>query len=173
MYKRRKYNYEFRLQCVEAVLKGKGSVKSVSKEYGIEHSNLRLWLGFYQAYGKPGLLPRIKRQYDASFKLTVLKTIQQELLSLREACVRFNIGSESVIISWRRNYELKGTSGLIAKPKGRPPMMKPPIKRKAKKSAQPMTREEELLIENEYLRAENELLKKLQALAQTKKKQKP
>lgn len=51
--------------------------------------------------------------------------------------------------------------------------MKLPIKRKAKKPTRPLTREEELLKENEYLRAENELLKKLQALAQTSKKQKP
>ncbi|WP_443944540.1 transposase [Pedobacter sp. AW1-32] len=58
MFKRKKYNYEFRLQCVEAVLDGKGSVKSIAKQKGIEHSNLRLWLGFYEAYGKQGLEPR-------------------------------------------------------------------------------------------------------------------
>jgi len=51
--------------------------------------------------------------------------------------------------------------------------MKQPIKRKQRKSTRPLTREEELLSENEYLRAENELLKKLQALVQTNKKQKP
>lgn len=51
--------------------------------------------------------------------------------------------------------------------------MKQPIKRKPRKSTKPLTREEELLKENEYLRAENELLKKLQALVQTDKKQKP
>jgi transposase len=51
--------------------------------------------------------------------------------------------------------------------------MKPPIKRKARKSSKPLTREEELLKENEYLRAENALLKKLQALVQADKKQKP
>ncbi len=173
MFKRKKYNYEFRLQCVEAVLHGKGSVKSIAKENGIEHSNLRLWLGFYETYGEQGLESKTRQHYDPCFKLTVLNTIDEELLSLRAACVRFNIPSESVIISWRNAYESKGKSGLIAKPKGRPPKMKLSIKRKAKKSAQPLTREEELLIENEYLRAENELLKKLQALAQAKKKQKP
>jgi transposase len=51
--------------------------------------------------------------------------------------------------------------------------MKLPIKRKVRKSAKPLTREEELLIENECLKAENELLKKLHALVQTNKKQKP
>lgn len=73
MFKRNKYNYEFRLQCVEAVLKGNGSVKSVSKEKGIDCANLRLWLGFYERYGKSGLKPRVKRHYDLSFKLEVLE----------------------------------------------------------------------------------------------------
>jgi transposase len=62
---------------------------------------------------------------------------------------------------------------LIPQPKGRPKKMDKAIKRKKRKSTKPLTKEEELLIENEYLRAENELLKKLQALVQTNKKQKP
>ena len=170
---RKKYDFEFRLQCVEAVLKGDNSLKVIAKENGIEHSNLRLWVAFYEAYGEAGLKSRANRHYDVAFKLTVLKTIVAEELSLREACARFNISSESTIIKWRKGYELEGLSGLSSKPKGRPPNMKLPIKRKAKASSRPLTREEELLKENEYLRAENELLKKLQALAQTKKKQKP
>jgi transposase len=172
MSKRNKYTYAFRLQCVEAVLKDKRSVRAVAKEKGFEESNLRLWIGFYQQYGRSGLVSKGKRHYAADFKLKVLKAIDAECLSLREACVRFNIRSESVIINWRRAYELSGQPGLIAKPKGRP-KMKLPIKRKTRKSSKPLTREEELLLENEYLRAENELLKKLQALAQTSKKQKP
>ena len=42
-----------------------------------------------------------------------------------------------------------------------------------KHNIEPLTREEELLKENEYLRAENDLLKKLQALVQADKKRKP
>lgn len=170
---RKKYDYEFRLRCVDLVLKGQGSVKSISAENGIRHSNLRLWLSFYEAYGEAGLKARAYRQYDVSFKLTVLEAIEKEQLSLREACARFNIASESVIISWRRAYESEGKAGLISKPKGRVPTMKQPIKRKKKAPNRPLTREEELLKENEYLRAENELLKKLQALVHNSKKQKP
>jgi transposase len=40
------------------------------------------------------------------------------------------------------------------------------FKRKKRKSDKALTREEELLIENERLRCENALLKKLQALIQ-------
>lgn len=173
MYKRGKYNYEFRLQCVEAILKAGQSVSAVSKEKGVDRANLRLWVGFYQQYGKSGLMPRGKRIYDVAFKLEVLESIDKEGLFLRGACFRFNIPSESVIINWRKAYESKGQSGLVPQPKGRPKNMSQPIKRKKKKSAKPLTREEELLIENEYLRAENELLKKLHALVQTDKKQKP
>jgi transposase len=158
---------------VLAVLKGNSSLKAVAKANGVEHSNLQLWLGFYEHYGKTGLKPRVNRQYELTFKLEVLAAIDKELLSLRSACVRFNIPSESVIISWQKAYKLNGQFGLIPKPKGRSKKMKLPIKRKPRKSAKPLTREEELLLENEYLKAENELLKKLQALVQTNKKQKP
>jgi transposase len=173
MFKRNKYNYKFRLNCVEAVLKEKHSVTWVAKQNGINRTNLRLWLGFYERYGQEGLLGRENRKYTPSFKREVLLTINKERLSLLSACVRFNIPSESIIINWRKSYELNGQAGLIAKSKGRPKKMQQPIKRKARKTTKPITREEELLIENEYLKAENELLKKLQALVQTNKKQKP
>lgn len=173
MNKRIKYDYKFRLQCVEAVVISNRPVKVVALEKGIEHSNLRLWLGFYRLYGKEGLKGRKYQFYDAAFKLNVIQTIEKELLSLREACARFNIPSDATIMSWKRLYESEGIQGLFNKPKGRPPKMKPPIKSKAKKSSKPLTREEELLKENEYLRAENALLKKLQALVQADKKQKP
>ena len=173
MFKRNKYDYAFRLQCVEAALRGKDSIKGIAKKNGFEESNLRLWIFFHEHYGKAGLKPRPNRHYDISFKLEVLTAIDKEFLSLRSACVRFNIPSESVIISWQKAYKLNGQLGLIPKIKGRPKMTKPLIKRKPRKSAKPLTREEELLKENEYLKAENELLKKLQALVQTNKKQKP
>lgn len=47
MYKRNKYNYEFRLRCVKAVLQKGQSVSEVANEKGIDRANLRLWLGFY------------------------------------------------------------------------------------------------------------------------------
>ena len=173
MNKRIKYDYNFRLQCAEAVVKHNRSANSVAEEKGIERSNLRLWIGFYRQFGKAGLKERKCQNYDVSFRLKVIKTINKELLSLQDACVRFDIAATSSIISWRDAYESNGYQGLISKPKGRPPKMKPPIKRKVSKPSKPLTREQELLEELEYLRAENALLKKLQALDQVDKKQKP
>jgi transposase len=168
-----KYSYSFKLRCVQTVLKEHTSIKSLAKEQGCSASDLRLWVGFYQTYGKAGLKPRQNQRYDTAFKLRVLKAIERESLSLRTACVQFNISRHSVISDWKRAYESNGLSGLTNQPRGRPKKMKRPIKRKSRKSNKALSREEELLRENEYLKAENELLKKLQALAQTKKKQKP
>jgi transposase len=173
MFKRPKYDYTFRLRCVESVILDGQSIHSVAFLHNADRSSLRLWVRQYQNGGATGLLPRAKQVYDLDFKLKVLQILAQESLSLRDACVRFSIPSPSIIIQWRKAYAKDGLSGLHPKRKGRKSTMKSPFKRKPRKSDKPMTREEELLKENEYLRAENELLKKLHALVQTRKKQEP
>lgn len=173
MFKRPKYDYAFRLRCVESVILDGQSMYSVASLHNVDRSNLRLWVRQYQKGGLSGLLPRTMQVYDPLFKLKVLQILEQESLSLIEACVRFSIPSSSLIIQWRRAYAKDGLSGLHPKRKGRKSTMKSLFKRKPRKSDKPMTREEELLKENEYLRAENELLKKLHALVQTRKKQEP
>jgi transposase len=84
---------------------------------------------------------------------------------LTDACLTFNIPAKSTIISWQRKYKEEGLIGLALKPKGRPAFMN--FKRKKSKTDKPLTREEELLRELEYLRAENEILKKFNALVQS------
>ena len=170
-----KYDYEFKLRCVEEVLKLHRTIGSVAAINGCDESNIRKWIGFYKKYGPNGLLPRKNRIYDVDFKLKVLGAIEKEFLSLRQACVKFNIPSDSLIINWQRAYARDGAAGLTSKPRGRPAMN---FKRAKRKSNKPLTREEELLKENEALRAENALLKKFNALIQAeelqqKQKRKP
>ncbi|MDN3707981.1 hypothetical protein QW060_12760 [Myroides ceti] len=93
-----------------------------------------------------------------------------------EACLFFNIPNDGVIINWQRKFKAQGSAGLQHKPKGRPKSMT--YKRAKKKSTKPLTREEELLLENESLRMQVDYLKKLQALIQAEeakqnKKHKP
>jgi transposase len=157
-----KYNYEFKLRCVEEVLKKHRSVIATANKNGIADTNLKRWISCYIKFGNEGLLPRQRNtNYSVDFKLKVLQTIQNKLLSLGEACLTFNIPAKSTIMSWQRKYAEEGLAGIELKPKGRPASMN--FKRKSDK---PLTREEELLREIEYLRAENELLKKFNALVQ-------
>lgn len=82
-------------------------------------------------------------------------------LSLREARLQFNIPADSAIIRRQRDFATFGVEGLEPKAKGRPNSMSN-FKRKKRKSDKPLTREEELLLENTALRCEPDLLKKLQ-----------
>lgn len=158
-----KYDYAFKLKCVELVLEKGHSCEYVSKLKGLNESNIRKWVNFYQNFGKEGLMLRKNRSYSVSFKMEVLNAIEQEYLSLSEACLKFNITSASIIIKWQKDFITFGVEGLHPKPKGRPKSMSN-FKRKKRKSDKPLTREEELLLENEALRCELAFLKKLQAL---------
>ena len=164
-----KYDYAFKFECVKLVLEKHYSCSYVSTEKGIERSNLRKWIGFYKEYGAVGLLPRKNQSYSVNFKLKVLKAIDKDSLSLRAASVKFNIPDTSIIVKWKKDFTTFGLVGLQPKTRGRPTFMDT-NKRKKRKSDKPLTREEELLLENEALRCENELLKKLQALIQAEEK---
>ena len=166
-----KYDYTFKLECVELVLKKHYSTKAVSKLKCLDESNIRKWVSFYQLYGKSGLFPRKNNKYSIDFKLRVLKTIEKEFLSLRETSLKFDIPDVAIIVKWKRDFANFGLDGLQSKPKGRPKSMSN-FKRKKRKSDQPLTREEELLSENEALRCELDVLKKLQALIQAEEKAK-
>ncbi len=170
-----KYDYTFKLECVKLVLEKHYSCVAISKQKGISKSNIHKWVGSYKAYGKQGLLPRKNQSYPIDFKLKILKSIDTDFLSLREACLRFNVPSDSIIVKWQQDFAKFGLEGLKPNPRGRPKTMNN-YKRKKRKSDKPLTREEELLQEIEMLRCENDLLKKLQALIQAEeqaKKRKP
>ncbi|UWY28895.1 transposase [Flavobacterium sp. TR2] len=160
-----KYNYEFKLHCVEEVLKNHKGLEPTASKYDISNTSLKRWISFYMKFGSEGLLPKSRNtKYSLNFKLKVLHSIDNKALSLGKACLAFNIPAKSTILSWQQEYKRDGLKGLKLKPKGRTPAMN--FKRKPRKTNQPLTREEELLKELEYLRAENEILKKFNALVQ-------
>ena len=164
-----KYDYAFKLECVELVVKKHYSDHYVSKIKNTPRSNIQKWVSFYKVYGKVGLLPRTNQSYSVDFKLKVLKLINTESLSFKEICLRFNIPDAGIILKWKKDFANFGIEALQSKPKGRPIYMSD-YKRKKRKSDKPLTREEELLKENEALRCENDYLKKVQALIQAEEK---
>lgn len=174
---RNNYSYEFKLGCVKQMEDQYRSSKSLGKELGITYSLLDIWYKIYKHSGPSGLLPRKgKRVFSSVFKLQVLTAIREENLSLKEARVRFDLSSDSHILNWQKSFVRFGAAGLEPRPKGRPLMEKNdklPNKRKKKVSKVALTKEEQLLQELEYLKAENALLKKLQALVQKDNKRKP
>lgn len=161
-----KYTVAFRKHCVDLVLKEHRSILSVSKAHQLHHSTLHRWILAYQAKGFKGLLPKKTKQYSPTFKLKILKKIADENLSMESVCMVYDIGGSSVIRNWKERYNLLGLEGLKDKPKGRQSSMT----KRSPKTKKPLTKEEQLIAENKSLKAELDLLKKLHALAQAKKK---
>jgi len=164
MRKNRIHTAEFRLEIVKEKLRGT-SARALSSKWKLSTSLIRTWVDHHQSSGALGLLPKSHRCYASEFKRIVVEAYINKGLSLRDCCRQFNIRSQSTVITWLRRYEKLGLNGLIEQ-HGRTCVMKkdkPDIKKEI-----PLNRLEELEKENLYLRAENDYLKKLDALTQAK-----
>lgn len=94
--------------------------------------------------------------YSGKFKQTVVEDIRKNHLSYSEAMRKYGIGGKMSIQQWERIYLEEGLEGLSIErrgsgSKGRPPKLDKKV-------------EEDLIAEVQRLRAENDYLKKLNAL---------
>ena len=115
--------------------------------------------------GKPN------KRYTGDFKQKVIEDMRTKGYAVREVMRLYEINDHKIIERWERIYLEEGAEGLYVERrgraqgsrKGRPPKLDKQV-------------EEDLIAENQRLRAENDYLKKLDALVsereQREKKQK-
>ncbi len=96
------------------------------------------------------------KRYTPEFKRTVVETMREEHLSVREVMKRYEINDHKIIERWERIYLEEGPEGLAVERRGRKSGNRPAKLFK--------TVEEDLIAENQRLRAEVDYLKNLQAL---------
>ena len=96
------------------------------------------------------------KRYTPEFKKIVVETMREEGLSYKETRLRFDIAGEDRVRNWERIYLEEGPEGLAVERRGRKITGRP---RKL-----PQSTEEDLIAENQRLRAEVAYLKNLQAL---------
>jgi transposase-like protein len=96
---------------------------------------------------------------EAERKEEILLAIKEKDLSLCEAAKRYNIPF-STLDCWRRAYEKSGLLGLCRKSSGNA------MKKKRQRTEAELDELEMLRKRNEYLEAENALLKKVKALVE-------
>ncbi|HHV32439.1 MAG TPA: helix-turn-helix domain-containing protein [Clostridiales bacterium] len=102
------------------------------------------------------------KRYTAEFKQMVVETMRAEKLSYCEAARQFHVSCNKRVASWERIYLEEGPEGLYRERRGRAGVngntkqgRKPKRNKKVK---------EDLIAEVQRLRAENDYLKKLNAL---------
>lgn len=165
-----KYTEQFKLRVVEEYLARNGGFRLLAQSHGVDRGALRGWVAAYRYHG-PQALQTGHRRYTGMFKLSVLRHMRDEGLSLRQAAARFNVRSYKTIAGWQRRYDAGGAEALVPRNfESSRFMQKPPNLTKPKPVKDEDRSREDLLDELETLRAEVAYLKKLDALLQAEEK---
>ena len=162
-----KYTPEEKLQAVLRYLDGKESSHSISKSIGTDHKAILRWTKQYKYNGVEAFIKKYTN-YTSQFKLDVLNFMIENGTSLDETTAIFQIASSSTIRTWKKQFEMYGYDALQSMKKGRPSMKKETNKQQ--KLAPVVDSTEVLKARIKQLEMENEYLKKLNALVQTKEK---
>lgn len=158
-----KHNRIFKIKLAQLAVQE--SSVALSKKHNISARLIRYWSQVYQLNGSNSFIHN-QSPYSSEFKAHVLKTMKTNDWSLGHTSAYFDLSSPGILFQWQKLYAQGGISRLKPQRKGRPTVTKSDS---STKPVEQMT-EEELREELAYLRAENDVLKKLEALAQARKK---
>ena len=100
-------------------------------------------------------------RYTGAFKEQVVEDIQKNKLSQHQASSKYKV-ARSVIMRWERIYLEEGAQALYEERRGRASAVSGT--QKGRPAKLPKQVEEDLIAENQRLRAENDYLKNLHAL---------
>ena len=142
------HSFEEKLKCMKLLEEGY-SMSQLSRDFKICRAHLYDWQNRYLVYGEEGLKRKVAHSVSEVEKALIRTEMAENPLPLKDLCIKYDI-SQSVI------YNLRKTKGKL-----RHRMTK------QKKNAL-LTELEELRARNEYLEAENALLKKVKALVEAR-----
>jgi transposase len=167
MDKRVKYSIKQKEKVVRSILSGQRSITGASNELGCMRSAIKRWIEQYNRHGVTGFKLN-NGNYDSWFKLQVVHYYLKKGVSLNQTASYFKIPNEGIISQWVRIYKQSGALWLSPRPRGRKrTSMAQKSKKKINPPTDPITEKlAALQKENDYLRAENAFLKKLEALVQ-------
>jgi len=166
-----RYTYEFKKKCVELYRQGQWAECPEGISEKRFKDTVREWVRIEEAQGCEALKHKNQNKVwspDEKLEL-VLKVISGQ----SNKSVALNAGiNQGMLYQWVYKYKILGYNGLVNTKKGRP-SKNPKMKKKTTIEPKPLTESEReelirLRAENEYIKTENEVIKKLIALREEK-----
>ena len=163
-------NYPKYVQAMRLMDEGK-SIRYVERHLRIGRRTVWLIRQRYLSGGELALLqPDQQKQTTFERKVEIVRSIEENGLSLHVASLKYDM-QERTLRRWMSAYQTSGEAGLMRK---RPPVNKTAAKAEEKLKEKEKKRQEKadlaelerLRKRNEYLEAENALLKKVKALVE-------
>lgn len=169
-----KYSEQFKLAVVQDYLADSSDgYRGIAKRHGVStHAMVERWVMAYRAHGNAGLGKKFSK-YSAEFKLSVLRHMWDNRLSMIQTAAKFDIRHHAMVGIWERAYRDGGVEALMPRPRGRSKAMPTPEPAPDNLPDDDKLCREQLLAEVKQLRMELAYTKKLQALVQARQKQVP
>ena len=164
-----RYSHEYKLNCIDLYRQGKWpETPEGIKEHSFR-TMIRRWDRIVDSQGADALQHRnFNKTWTPEDKLEL---VAQVIAGKSNQSVALSAGIDSgMLYRWVRKYKTLGYNGLVDTQKGRP-TKESQMKKNTKPVPLTESEREELIrlrVENEYIKAENEVIKKRIALRQEK-----